>query len=80
MIFDALSRFPAMQLVFPEHMPEVAPSLPLLRLGRNTASGTYEFFQNAAFRGGRYRADVVQFPGAGAIVAAAVEAVRIVAS
>lgn len=42
----------------------------LLRLGRNTSSGTYEFFQNAAFCGGSYRADVVQFPGAGAVVAA----------
>lgn len=43
---------------------------PLLRLGRNTASGTFEFFQHAALCGGGYRADVVQFPGAGAIVAA----------
>lgn len=43
---------------------------PLLRLGRNTASGTFEFFQQAALCGGGYRTDVVQFPGAGAIVAA----------
>lgn len=45
-------------------------SLPLLRVGRNTASGTFEFFHDAALCNGRYRADVVQFPGAGAIVAA----------
>jgi len=43
---------------------------PLLRLGRNTASGTFEFFQDSALCNGGYRADVVQFPGAGAIVAA----------
>lgn len=43
---------------------------PVLRLGRNTASGTFEFFHDAALCNGRYRADVVQFPGAGAIVAA----------
>lgn len=43
---------------------------PLLRLGRNTASGTYEFFHSAALCGGPYRADVVQFPGAGTVVAA----------
>lgn len=42
----------------------------VLRLGRNTASGTFEFFHDAALCNGRYRADVVQFPGAGAIVAA----------
>jgi carboxyl-terminal processing protease len=34
MTFDALKRFPAMQLVFPEHVPEIAPSLPLLRAER----------------------------------------------
>ena len=31
MTFNRLHRYPAMQLVFPESMPEVAPSLPLLR-------------------------------------------------
>ncbi|HSX61193.1 MAG TPA: PstS family phosphate ABC transporter substrate-binding protein [Tahibacter sp.] len=46
---------------------------PLLRLGRNTASGTFEFFHDAALCNGSYRADVVQFPGAGAIVAAVAE-------
>lgn len=30
MMFDLLSRFPAMRLVFPESIPELAPSLPLL--------------------------------------------------
>lgn len=34
MRFDALTAFPAMQLVFPENMPELAPSLPLLRAER----------------------------------------------
>jgi phosphate transport system substrate-binding protein len=43
---------------------------PVLRLGRNTASGTFEFFHDTALCNDRYRADVVQFPGAGAIVAA----------
>ena len=43
---------------------------PLLRTGRNTASGTFEFFRDRALCGGDYRTDVVQFPGAGAIVAA----------
>lgn len=42
----------------------------LLRVGRNTASGTFEFFRDNALCGGEYRHDVVQFPGAGAIVAA----------
>lgn len=56
--------------------PAAPPSWPLLRLGRNTASGTYEFFQNAALRGERYRADVVQFPGAGSIVAAVAQQPR----
>lgn len=56
--------------------PAAPSAQPLLRLGRNTASGTYEFFQNAALRGSRYRADVVQFPGAGAIVAAVAQQPR----
>ena len=43
---------------------------PLLRTGRNTASGTFEFFRDNALCGGTYRRDVVQFPGAGAVVAA----------
>ncbi|MBL8299076.1 MAG: phosphate ABC transporter substrate-binding protein [Rhodanobacteraceae bacterium] len=43
---------------------------PVLRLGRNTASGTFEFFHDTALCNNRYRADVVQFPGASAIVAA----------
>jgi phosphate transport system substrate-binding protein len=51
------------------NLPALAAQ-PLLRLGRNTASGTFEFFHNSALCNGRYRADVVQFPGAGAIVAA----------
>ena len=49
--------------------PALAPR-PLLRTGRNTASGTFEFFRDHALCGGDYRDDVVQFPGAGAIVAA----------
>jgi phosphate transport system substrate-binding protein len=42
----------------------------ILRIGRNGSSGTYEFFRDAALCGGSYRDDVVQFPGAGAVVAA----------
>jgi phosphate transport system substrate-binding protein len=54
---------------------ELEPDAPfatrrLLRVGRNTASGTFELFRETALCGGRYRPDVVQFPGAGAIIAA----------
>jgi phosphate transport system substrate-binding protein len=59
----------------PQRWGELQPAsplaaLPLLRLGRNTASGTYEFFHHAALCDGAGRADVVQFAGAGAIIAA----------
>ncbi|UXI66943.1 phosphate ABC transporter substrate-binding protein [Tahibacter amnicola] len=50
-----------------------APALinrPILRIGRNTASGTFEFFRDVALCEGVYRDDVVQLAGAGAIVAA----------
>ncbi|MEO8672681.1 MAG: phosphate ABC transporter substrate-binding protein [Tahibacter sp.] len=43
---------------------------PVLKIGRNTASGSYEFFREIALCNGDYRAEVVQFPGASAIVAA----------
>jgi carboxyl-terminal processing protease len=33
-MFEAIRRFPAIRLVFPESMPELAPSLPLLRAER----------------------------------------------
>lgn len=41
----------------------------VLASGRNEASGTYEVFRESALCGGRYRADVVAWPGNGAVVA-----------
>lgn len=41
----------------------------LLVSGRNDASGTYEVFRESALCGGAYRADVVAWPGNGAVVA-----------
>lgn len=43
--------------------------LRVLASGRNDASGTYEVFREGALCGGRYRPDVVAWPGNGAIVA-----------
>lgn len=43
---------------------------PILATGRNSASGTHEFFRETALCGGEYRADVVGWPGHGATVAA----------
>ncbi|MET0229540.1 MAG: phosphate ABC transporter substrate-binding protein [Rhodanobacteraceae bacterium] len=42
----------------------------ILATGRNSASGTNEFFRERALCGGEYRADVVVWPGHGATVAA----------
>jgi phosphate transport system substrate-binding protein len=42
----------------------------ILANGRNSASGTSEFFRTEALCGGDYRADVVVWPGHGATVAA----------
>jgi phosphate transport system substrate-binding protein len=42
----------------------------ILANGRNSASGTNEFFREEALCGGEYRADVVVWPGHGATVAA----------
>jgi phosphate transport system substrate-binding protein len=42
----------------------------ILATGRNSASGTSEFFREQALCGGEYRADVVVWPGHGATVAA----------
>jgi phosphate transport system substrate-binding protein len=42
----------------------------ILATGRNSASGTSEFFRERALCGGEYRADVVVWPGHGATVAA----------
>ena len=42
----------------------------VLPTGRNSASGTSEFFREQALCGGQYRADVVVWPGHGATVAA----------
>jgi len=44
--------------------------VPILATGRNSASGTSEFFREQALCGGAYRADVVVWPGHGATVAA----------
>ena len=44
--------------------------LAILPTGRNSASGTSEFFREQALCGGAYRADVVVWPGHGATVAA----------
>ncbi|MBO9662363.1 PstS family phosphate ABC transporter substrate-binding protein [Dokdonella sp.] len=41
----------------------------VLASGRNDASGTYEMFREGALCGGDYRADVVAWPGNGAVVA-----------
>lgn len=46
------------------------PDLPILATGRNSASGTSEFFREIALCGGDYRPDVVVWPGHGATVAA----------
>lgn len=40
----------------------------IVRLGRNSASGTYEFFQSHALCGGDLRADVQQIPGSPTIL------------
>lgn len=42
----------------------------ILPTGRNSASGTSEFFREQALCGGAYRADVVVWPGHGATIAA----------
>lgn len=42
----------------------------ILATGRNSASGTNEFFRESALCGGEYRSDVVVWPGHGATVAA----------
>jgi phosphate transport system substrate-binding protein len=46
------------------------PALHVLATGRNSASGTSEFFREIALCGGDYRPDVVVWPGHGATVAA----------
>ncbi|MBA8888047.1 phosphate transport system substrate-binding protein [Dokdonella fugitiva] len=42
---------------------------PLLAIGRDSGSGTHELFRELALCGGRYRAEVVAWPGNGAVVA-----------
>ena len=42
----------------------------LLRIGRNGVSGTSAYFSEATLWGASYRADIVQLPGSGAVVAA----------
>ena len=46
------------------------PATHILATGRNSASGTSEFFREIALCGGEYRPDVVVWPGHGATVAA----------
>ena len=46
------------------------PAAHVLATGRNSASGTSEFFREIALCGGDYRSDVVVWPGHGATVAA----------
>ncbi|HEY6941374.1 phosphate ABC transporter substrate-binding protein [Dokdonella sp.] len=41
----------------------------LLAVGRDSGSGTHELFREIALCGGQYRADVVAWPGNGAVVA-----------
>ena len=50
--------------------PAGADGARILATGRNSASGTSEFFRERALCGGEYRADVVVWPGHGATVAA----------
>ena len=47
-----------------------APAARILATGRNSASGTSEFFREEALCAGHYRPDVVAWPGHGATVAA----------
>jgi len=56
------------------HWSDLAVDMPteadtLLASGRNNASGTYELFRTSVLCGGEYRADVVAWPGNGAVVA-----------
>jgi len=56
------------------HWSDLAVDAPLgaqavLVSGRNNASGTYEMFRETALCGGDYRAQVIAWPGNGAIVA-----------
>jgi len=53
-----------------EAAPDDAGGARILATGRNSASGTSEFFRERALCGGEYRADVVVWPGHGATVAA----------
>jgi phosphate transport system substrate-binding protein len=50
--------------------PPGEPAAHILATGRNSASGTSEFFREIALCGGDYRPDVVVWPGHGATVAA----------
>ena len=50
--------------------PSPLAQVRILANGRNSASGTHEFFREQALCGGEYRDDVVVWPGHGATVAA----------
>ena len=51
--------------------PAAAPAmtLPILATGRDSGSGTHELFREIALCGGRYRPEVIAWPGNGAVVA-----------
>lgn len=46
------------------------PDRPILAIGRNAASGTHAFFRDAALCGDRFRDDVIEWPGNGAVTLA----------
>jgi phosphate transport system substrate-binding protein len=46
-----------------------ATSSPILAIGRDSGSGTHELFREIALCGGRYRPEVIAWPGNGAVVA-----------
>lgn len=55
------------------HWNDIDNSLPdraILAIGRNAASGTHAFFRRAAMCGDRFRDDVVEWPGNGAVTRA----------
>lgn len=50
-------------------LADAGPARALLAVGRDSGSGTHELFREIALCGGSYRADVVAWPGNGAVVA-----------
>jgi phosphate transport system substrate-binding protein len=56
------------ELDTPTDAPAAMPS-PILVTGRDSGSGTHELFREIALCGGRYRPEVIAWPGNGAVVA-----------